>query len=187
MTVKQSVRLQTELSVAHQNFKKILNAHALAKVHDSALSEDLVQQAFMKTWIYLIKRGKINLMKAFLFHVLNNLIVDEYRKHKTTSLDAMLEKGFEPKTKEPSTIPNFISGKTVILLVNNLPEKYKKILEMRYVQDLSLKEIHFITKQSKNSIAVQVHRGLEKLRLLYNRESKNKKNNIKAESILTAL
>jgi DNA-directed RNA polymerase specialized sigma24 family protein len=34
------------------------------------------------------------------------------------------------------------------------------------VQDLSLKEISLITGDSKNSIAVKLHRGLEKLKKL---------------------
>jgi len=38
---------------------------------------------------------------------------------------------------------------------------------MRYVKDLSLKEISLITGQSTNATAVQIHRGLEKLKLLY--------------------
>lgn len=41
-------------------------------------------------------------------------------------------------------------------------------MQMRYVQNLSIKEIHIITGQSRNSIAVQAHRGLAKLRLIYN-------------------
>jgi len=36
------------------------------------------------------------------------------------------------------------------------------------VRDLSLQEISLITGRSKNSIAVQAHRGLEKLRVIYN-------------------
>ena len=38
---------------------------------------------------------------------------------------------------------------------------------MRYVRDMSLQEISLLTGQSKNAVAVQVHRGLEKLKLLY--------------------
>ncbi len=38
---------------------------------------------------------------------------------------------------------------------------------MRFVQDLSLKEMSLITGKTKNSIAVQVHRGLEKIKVLY--------------------
>lgn len=59
-------------------------------------------------------------------------------------------------------------NKSNFLLIACLPQKYIKIMRMRYIQDLSLKEISLITGQSKNTIAVQVHRGLNKLRLLYN-------------------
>jgi DNA-directed RNA polymerase specialized sigma24 family protein len=48
-----------------------------------------------------------------------------------------------------------------------LPKKYQKVVHMRYVQDLTLEEMSLITGQSKNAMAVQVHRGLEKLKLLY--------------------
>jgi RNA polymerase sigma-70 factor (ECF subfamily) len=168
MVSRQLVQLRIELSEANHDYKKSLNSHAFAKMHDSTLSEDLVQQAFMKTWIYLAKGGKIDLMKAFLFHVLNNLIVDEYRKHKTSSLDAIMEKGFEPKINNNKCLNDYIDGKAAMLLIDKLPDKYKKIMRMRYIQNLSLEEIQLITGQSKNSIAVQAHRGLDKLRLLYN-------------------
>jgi len=38
---------------------------------------------------------------------------------------------------------------------------------MKYVQDLSLKEISLLTGKSKNAVAVQLHRGLEKFKQLY--------------------
>lgn len=95
--------------------------------------------------------------------------MDEYRKHKTVSLDALLEKGFEPSADHPADrLTNTLDGKTAFFLIEQLPTKYQKILRMRYTQDLSLKEISTITGQSKNTIAVQAHRGLEKLKLLYN-------------------
>jgi len=106
-------------------------------------------------------------MKAFLYHVLNNLIVDEYRKRKTTSLDVLLEKGFEPSTGHPVGLFDILDGKAALLLIQRLPVAYQKIMRMRYVQDLSLKEMAIITGHSKNALAVQAHRGLEKLKLLY--------------------
>lgn len=106
-------------------------------------------------------------MKAFLYHVLNHLIVDEYRKRKTLSLDALLEKGFEPSADPSEGRVNALDGKTALLLIQRLPETYQKVMRMRYVQDLSLKEMSLVTGQSKNSLAVQAHRGLQKLRVLY--------------------
>ncbi len=168
MTSKQEMQLQGVLTLAHQDYEKGLNTHAFFKVHNRMVSEDLVQDTFMKTWAYIVKGGKIDIMKAFLYHVLNNLIIDEYRKHKTTSLDVLLAKGFEPSTGDPSKhVLNTLDGKAVALLIQDLPPIYQQVMHMRYIQDLSLKEISLLTDRSKNTIAVQIHRGIGKLKLMY--------------------
>lgn len=168
MTPKQEKKQQAIMTVAHHDFEKGLNSRAFFKTHSHETGEDLVQDTFMKTWRYLVKGGKIDVMKAFLYHILNNLIVDEYRKHKTTSLDDIVEKGYEPKTADDSEkLFDFLDGKKALLLIRDLPIKYQKVMRMKYKQLLSLKEISLITGQTKNAIAVQLHRGLEKLKLLY--------------------
>ncbi len=147
------------MTTAHGNYNKSLNSYAFYKVHNHAMGEDLVQDTFLKTWKYLAKGGKIEIMKAFLYHVLNNLIIDEYRKekHKTSSLDDLLEKGYEPRDEKTDSNNLFdkLDGKEAILLIKQLPEVYKKVMHMRFVQDLSLKEMSLITGKTKNSIAVQ--------------------------------
>jgi len=168
MSPIEETKQQTILTVAHHDYEKKLKLYAFFKVHNSLTSEDLVQDTFIKTWKYLVRGGKIEVMKAFLYHVLNNLIVDEYRKHKTVSLDVLMEKGFKPSIDNSERLLNCLDGKAALLLTQRLPDKYKKVMRMRYVQGLSLKEMSLITGQSKNSVAVQVHRGLEKLKLLYN-------------------
>ena len=168
MTPKQNIRRQAILASAHKDFEKGLNLHAFFKVHDNAIGQDLVQDTFMKTWAYLVKGGKIDMMKAFLYHVLNNLIIDEYRKHKAISLDALLEEGFEPSTGQSSRLFNVLDAKAAVLLIDSLPVAYQNVMRMRYIQDLSLKEMSSITGQTKNTIAVQIHRGLDKLKVLYN-------------------
>ena len=168
MTREKETQLHGMFTLAHSDYQKGLNLHAFFKTSNHQTGEDLVQAAFMKTWSYLVKGGEIPAMKAFLYHVLNHLIVDEYRKHKTTSLDVLRDKGFEPKTGHSGRLFNILDGKAALFLIARLPEKYQKVLRMRYVQDLTLKEMSLITGKSKNSMAVQVHRGLEKLKLLYN-------------------
>lgn len=167
MTLKQK-RQRALMTTAHNDFSKGLNSHAFFKVHDHVLGEDLVQDTFMKTWRYLVRGGEIDVMKAFLYHILNNLIIDEYRKHKTTSLDVLIEKGFEPVSNDSERVFNMLDGKAALLLIQRLPVAYQKVMRMRFVQDLSLQEMSLITGQTKNTIAVQVHRGLAKLRILYN-------------------
>ncbi len=167
MTLQQEAKLQGMLTVAHHDYQKGLNARAFFKVNDRSLGEDLVQNTFLKTWAYLVKGGKIETMKAFLYHILNNLIVDEYRKHKTTSLDALVENGFDVSVGDSERLFNTLDGKSASLLIQRLPEKYRNVMRMRYMQTLSLKEMSTITGQTTNTMAVQTHRGMEKLRLLY--------------------
>lgn len=167
MSPQQEKELQIILSKAHMEYEKGLKARAFFKVSNHALSDDLVQNTFLKTWLYLKKGGKIDMMKAFLYHVLNNLIIDEYRKHKTTSLNALLEKGFDPDSGEAGRLEDVLDGEIAVGLIPSLPEKYQQVMTMKYMQDLSLEEISEATGQSKNTITVQAHRGLKKLKLLY--------------------
>ncbi len=164
---KEQVMIRSAVSEAYQVFEKRMNAHALYKTHNLETSHDLVQSTFLKTLLYLQRGGKIDTMRSFLNHILNDLIVDEYRKRKTTSLDLLLEKGFEPGSDSIDRIINILDGKQAILLIALLPKKYERVMRMRYLQDLSLHEIALLTGQTQNTTTVQVCRGLAKLKELY--------------------
>ena len=167
MTPKQEEQQRVILKIAHKDFGKKLNSYAFFRINNSITSEDLVQDTFKKTWSYLVKGGKIEIMKSFLYHILKNLIIDEYRKRKPASLDDLMEKGFEPSEDNSQRLINILDGKRAILLISLLPEKYQKIMRMRFVQDLSLKEMSLITGQSRKTLAVQIYRGLKKLKAIY--------------------
>jgi len=94
----------------------------------------------MKTWAYLIKGGKIDVMKAFLYHILNNLIID----HTVTQDDlsrCSLEKALTPALTIPLRILDAFDGKGRITDDSPLPENTNRIMRMKYVQLLSIKEI----------------------------------------------
>lgn len=163
---------KSQLSVAHKNYEKLLISHAFFKTKNKAASEDLVQSAFIKTWAYISRGGTVKCMKAFLYHVLDQLIIDEYRKRTTVSLDTLMERGLESDIASPAVATEISEEKLALTLIANLPEKYRKIMKMRYVKDFSIKEISKISGQSENNISVQLHRGHCKLKSLI--EEKNK-------------
>ena len=164
--------IRHDLTYAHDSFSDALTKHAFYKTSDHELSQDLVQVTFLKTLLYLQKGGKIDTMRSFLNHVLNNLVTDEYRKRKAVSLDSLIEKGFEPSMDDLDKVLDIFEGKQAVLMIKFLPKKYQLIMRMRYVQDLSLKEMALLTGQTENTVAVQAHRGLAKLRVLHE-ESNN--------------
>lgn len=167
LTKKKIRSIQAEMTVAHDDYERILLRRALYKTNDPEVSQDLVQTTFLKTLVYLRKGGKIDLMKGFLNHILNAQIIDNYRKQVPQSLDAMLERGYEPSVDDYQRTINILDGKQLALLIPQLPKKYEAVIRLRYLQGLSLKETALITGQSENTVAVQVHRGLIKLKQLY--------------------
>lgn len=164
---KEERRQQSILTTAYLLYEKGLRTHVFFKIRSGDVGEDLLQDTFMKAWLYLKKGGKIERMKSFLFHILNNLIIDEYRKRAPVSLDTLLEKGYEFGTNTQERLIDIADGKAAVHLLQYLPERYQEVMRMRYVQDLSLEEIAHLTGQSKNTIAVQLHRGLVRLRGIY--------------------
>ncbi len=172
MTFKQEIKLQEALAAAYREHEAWLYKRAFFKVNDHSLSQDLVQNTFLKAWSYMQRGGKIDFMKAFLSHVLNNLIIDQYRKHKTASLDLLLEKGFEPqdlnRARDDERMIDVLDGRAALSLISQIPKKYQKVIDMRYREDMSLEEMSQATGLSKNTIAVQSYRGLLKLRELCN-------------------
>lgn len=144
-----------------------LGRYARSMVNDKELSEDLVQDVYMKMWLYLLRKGDIISVRGFLYHVLNNLIVDRYRKHKTWSLDSLLEQGYEPREDDRERLVDVFDGKLVFRLIDKLPDTYQEVLRMKYAKHLTYGEISKLTGQQRNTIAVQVHRGLMKLKELY--------------------
>jgi len=171
------------LSDAFAEHGRALNLHAFFKVSDHVIGQDLVQDTFTKTWSYLVKGGEIETMKAFLYHVLNNLIVDQYRKKKTTSLETLVEKGYEPSTGSSDALFSQLDAKAASLLILKLPIQYQQVMRMKHIQDLSLEEIAKLHGKKKNTIAVQLHRGLEKLRVIYLRTDKQRAQNQNEEPI----
>jgi len=176
LTIKSSLSkrklkaIRGEMTIAHNDYRSALLRKALYKTNNPEMSQDLVQTTFLKTLIYLRKGGKVDLMRSFLNHVLNALIVDEYRKNskqKSISLDLLLDKGFEIGTNDYQKTIDILDGKEIVLLIPQLPKKYQQIIGMRYLKGLPLKDISLITNQSENTVAVQIHRGLIKLKKLY--------------------
>ena len=162
--------------MAHQQYTKQLRRYSLSKVSNPALAEDLVQDTFVRAWNYLSKGGKVDTMKSFLYQILHRLIIDEYRKGKrTSSLDDLVEKGFDPSaqggqgnhTDEFEHISDMYDGTATMQLIEQLPERYKKVVSLKYIKHLSTDEISEMTGESKNTIAVQLHRGLIKLKNLF--------------------
>ena len=87
-----------------QNFIKSYDNHsdelfrfAYFRIRNRDLAKDLVQESFIRVWNYIADGKEIENFRAFLYRTLRNIIVDESRKKKPISLDALQDEGFDPQ------------------------------------------------------------------------------------------
>ncbi len=166
---------EAQFTVAFNEHADALFRYCHFKIADRETAKDVLQQTFMKTWLYMSEGNEVTNIKSFLYKTAGNLIIDYYRKKKPLSLDMLMEEGFDRGFDESKTLQNKLDGSTALKLLRKVPDGYREILFMRYVQELSLKEIAEITGETENNIAVKIHRGLIKVKELFYK-AENEKN-----------
>lgn len=155
---------------AYDSFADDLYRHCLFRLSDEERAKDIVQETFTKTWEYIARGKTIDEIRPFLYRVLHNLIIDHMRKRKPVqSLDyKMSEEGFDLGSEGRVEEEERIDAKNLMNLLDEIDEPYRQVLIMRYVDDLSIKEIAHLTEEHDNVISVRIHRALKKLKEIYN-------------------
>jgi RNA polymerase sigma-70 factor (ECF subfamily) len=149
--------------------------HAFFRLGSRERALDLSQDAFMKAWDYVRAGGAVKNYKPFMYRTLNNLVVDEYRRKKMESMDAMTDERramVEMELAEGSVIEleesldeKNLMDKVKGALVQLSPE-YRTAVTMRFVDGFSPKEIAQMIGVTENLVSVRINRGVEKLRTM---------------------
>jgi len=167
---------------AFNEYGDALFRHAVVRISDRERAVDLVHDTFTKVWSYQKNGHEIESYRPFLYKVLNNLIIDEYRKVREQSLDALLavegvSEGSFPELTEDSTeaLAATLDGREVVALVAALPDVYREVLVLRFVDGLGPKEISELVEETENVVSVRIHRGLKLLRELFESGGKAQK------------
>ena len=165
--------LQQDFERAFEAYNDELFRHAAMRLKDRDRAIELTQECFMKVWEYAQKGGEIRELRPFLYRTLRHLIIDEYRRKKPVSLEAMAE-GFEDKNVEALLPPDQsntleraierFDGVAALAALQKLPDAYREALSLRYIEGLSPQEIGKIVGESENAVSVRIHRGLKKLK-----------------------
>ncbi len=154
-----------EFIQAYENHSDAIFRHCYFRVFDREVARDLTQETFLRTWDYLQKEGKaVENLKAFLYRVATNLIIDRSRKKRETSLEVLQELGFE--VVEESRAVDFVEIQSLMAAVEMLFPDDREVVTLSFVEDLAPVEIADILGISANAVSVRLHRAIKKLRLI---------------------
>lgn len=164
---------------AFDEYADALFRHAIYRLSDRERAIEIVHDTFTKVWGYLRSGREVESFKPFLYKVMNNLIIDEYRRRKETSLDAILAEEGVSEGSFPELHGGGLEELTFMLdakkaseLLQELPLSYREVLTLRFVDGLGPKEISDLVEESENVVSVRIHRGLKILKdMIVERES----------------
>ena len=161
---------------AYKEYSDPIFRFCLFKLSDREMAKDFMQDTFTKTWMLLAKKKvEIKSLKAILYKIAGNLVIDEYRRRGRrglgASLDDLHEGGFDVSIDDNASMMDQIDGKKAVKLIAEIQEPYGEAVFMRYVQGLELDEMAKITGASENTMSVRVHRGISILKKLFNKEN----------------
>lgn len=142
------------------DYNKDLKKFILSKVKDKDVSNDILQDVFIKVHLKITELENKDKLKQWIYQITRNTINDHFRKNKLT-LDAdkidLPEETTEPK-------PNRQFAKCLTSFIKSLPKKYKEaitLVELNNISQLKLAEKLQISYSGAKS---RVQRGRELLK-----------------------
>jgi RNA polymerase sigma-70 factor (TIGR02943 family) len=170
-----------------QDYTSKLFSWALHKVSDKAVAEDLVQETFLAATDSYEKFRGASSPHTWLFKILNNKIMDHYRKsyknHELTGFHPHDEHSFgfdtyfdqfgnwikkkrpqEWQNDDQSLLDNETFRETLEMCLKNLPSKWLAVVHLKYLEEKDSKDIFCELEITPANFWQILHRAKLKLR-----------------------
>ncbi|MFA5931941.1 MAG: RNA polymerase sigma factor [Candidatus Paceibacterota bacterium] len=159
-------------------FVELYDTHADAifrfcyfKTGNKEIAKDLTQDTFMKVFKYL-GREDIENHKAFVYTIAKNTVIDYWRKAKSIP-ESHLPEGFFESIEGKDNTETSIDYSIFLSLLDKLSESDREVILLRYLEDMSSRDMAELLGERENTILVRISRAREKLRDLF-KEIENK-------------
>jgi RNA polymerase sigma-70 factor (ECF subfamily) len=149
--------------------QKALNL-CYSMVRDQALAEDLAQVSFVKLWQALPRYDGRAALSTLLYTITRNTCLSELRKAgRVVSLDALTSADTDDEAG-PLALPDEVDYSSragasydVDKLLNLLPENYRQVVSLFYLEDCSVDEVAEMLDMPANTVKSVLHRARKRL------------------------
>jgi RNA polymerase sigma-70 factor (ECF subfamily) len=152
-----------------------LHRYVFLKVGSKQEAEDLTHEVFLSAWQSLPGyKSKGFPFSSWLYHIARNKVIDHYRTKKVQiSIDLVDESFFKLASTLEKDLDIAMHWAKAQVAIKKLKEEQQDVIIMRFVEDLSHKEIADAIGKSEGAVRLIQHRALENLRDLMEENHKN--------------
>jgi len=136
---------------------------AFAIMRQAPDAEDVLQEAFTKAYIYLDKYSDRYRFYTWLATIVRNVALSHLKSRDwlSTPLSEDLLIPSRVVVEDSPELAALASSRALVVreTVDALPERYRRVLLLRYWSDLSYDEIAVVTEQSLGAVKTQIRRA----------------------------
>ncbi|MDT7880777.1 MAG: RNA polymerase sigma factor [Candidatus Hydrothermia bacterium] len=147
-----------------ENYSEYVYNMIYYTILDEEDAKDLTQEVFYKIWKGLDSFRNESSLKTWIFRITQNHLKN-YLKSKKIKKILSLEFLFEEKNRDFESKDYYLSQRIESLL-SRLPEDYRRVLVLFYIDGFNIKEISEILGTKEGTIKSKLHRAREKLKSL---------------------
>jgi len=148
----------------YDHFAKPVYKFIYVRVRHAETAEDLLSLTFLKAWKNLPRYAmrKNAKFSTWLFQISLNVTKDYWKKKKDVTIeDYMLE---QSTPQESHHIDAKLAAEHVVRAIAALPENYKDVLTLRFVNELSVAETAEVMQKREGAVRTLQTRALKALK-----------------------
>ncbi|MDP3725458.1 MAG: sigma-70 family RNA polymerase sigma factor [Nanoarchaeota archaeon] len=150
----------------------------LFRVGTKSDAEDITHQVFLKAWKSIRKyRDEGHPFGSWLYRIAQNTIIDYYRSTRAhRDIDTLPEDALSETPGFEENVDQHLQAELVHLAIRELDDTSQSVLLMKFVNDLSNKEISSVLQKSEGAVRVIQHRALKQLKTILEKHDKRSNN-----------
>jgi RNA polymerase sigma-70 factor (ECF subfamily) len=166
------MRMKDQGQPSHEEFRKVMvpfmdmmYGYAIYLTGDKEDASDLLQETYLKAYRFFDKFERGTNAKAWLYRVMRNTYINDYRRTKRTPDHVEYDEQISPysmlphEVPGPDQIPGEIFEDEIAAAISSLPEKFKSVIVLRDVEDLPYEEIADALAIPIGTVRSRLHRA----------------------------
>ena len=134
------------------------------KVGQREVAEDLTEDTFFKAWQKLDSFSQTkHPFSSWLYRIAKNTVIDYFRKERVNIEELQIDIADEKVDTKKHT-EQYFNQQHLQEALSKIPEKQREVVVLRYVNELSHKEISEVLDKSEVAVRSLLSRGMAKLK-----------------------
>lgn len=157
----------------YDRYVKQIYRFVYLKLPTKETAEDVTSEVFLSAWKYLQGEVEVRNLRALLYRIARNLVVDYHRKEAAKKEQSVTFEGSDTSSLSEGEFSDQARGKSLIearadmaiLLerISRLKEDYHDVLILRLIDGLSFADIAQVLDKTPGNVRVIYHRAMKAL------------------------